>query len=103
MAQQTQQSKRDMERIGALLYQLKTEATTLCTAILESTNNNVRSQLTQILNKSFQNQKIVFDCMNQKGWYKVEPAPQDQYTRIQQSFTTLQQQVQGQSKNYLQQ
>jgi spore coat protein CotF len=68
------------------------ESTALCTAILESANDNVRSQLTQILNKSLQNQKAVFDLMNQKGWYKVSPAPQEQYTMIQQSFTTMRQQ-----------
>lgn len=94
MAQQ--QQTQDMELIGTLIYQLKMEASSLCTTILESANPNVRSQLTQILQQSLQNQKTVFDLMNQKGWYKVEAAPPEQYNRIQQSFTTMQQQQQGQ-------
>lgn len=94
--QQNQQSKKDMELVGTLIYQLKMESSALCTAILESANDNVRSQLTQMLNRSLQNQKTVFDLMNQKGWYKVEPAPQEQYMKIQQSFATMQQQSQSQ-------
>lgn len=94
--QQSQQQTNDMELIGTLIYQLKMESSSLCTAVLESANDMVRSQLTQLLNQSLQNQKTVFDFMNQKGWYKVEPAPADQYQRIQQSFNTMQQQSQNQ-------
>ncbi|MGI6092135.1 MAG: spore coat protein [Veillonellaceae bacterium] len=93
MAQQKQQTQ-DMELIGTLIYQLKMESSSICTAILESANDNVRMQLTQILNKSLQNQKSVFDLMSQKGWYKTEAAPAEQYQRIQQSFVTMQQQQQ---------
>jgi len=92
MAQQQQQP--DMELVGTLLYQLKMEASTLCTAILECGNQNARPQLTQMLQQSLNNQKTVFDLMNQKGWYKVEAAPPEQYSRIQQAFTTMQQQAQ---------
>lgn len=91
MAQQ-QQQQQDMELVGTLIYQLKMEASSLCTAILESANDSVRTQLTQILQQSLRNQKTVFDLMSQKGWYKVEAAPTEQYSRIQQSFTTMQQQ-----------
>jgi Spore coat protein len=98
--QQSQQSTQDMELIGTLIYQLKMEASALCTATLESSNETVRNELTSILNKSMINQKTVFDLMNQKGWYKVEPAPQEQYQRIKQSFTTMQQQSQNQQQQY---
>lgn len=96
--QQSQQSTQDMELIGTLIYQLKMETTALCTAVLESANNTVRSQLTSMLNQSLQDQKSVFDLMNQKGWYKVEPAPQEQYQRVKQSFMTMQQQQQSQGQ-----
>jgi len=92
--QQVAQQNLDMELIGTLIYQLKMEATSLCTAVLESANDTVRSQLTNVLQQSLQNQKEVFDFMNQKGWYKVEPAPADQYQLIQQSFASMQQQQQ---------
>lgn len=91
MAQQTQQSQQDMELVGTLLYQLKLESTSLVNTIMESANDNVRDELTDILNQSLQNQRDVFDFMNQQGWYKVEEAPQDQYQRVQQTFTTMRQ------------
>lgn len=97
-----QQGQQDKERIGTLLYQLKMEASSLCTAVLESANDNVRTQLTQILGKSLENQKAVFTLMQQKGWYQVEAAPKEQYNRIQQSFTTMQQQQQQQQQGQAQ-
>ncbi|MBP2643580.1 MAG: coat domain protein [Firmicutes bacterium] len=97
--QQSQKSPQDMELVGTLIYQLKMESTTLCTAVMESASDSVRSQLTPILNQSLRDQKLVFDLMNQKGWYKVEPAPQEQYQRVQQSFISMQQQQsQGQQQ-----
>lgn len=97
--QQSQQSTQDMELVGTLIYQLKMESTSLCTAVLESANDTVGSQLTSILNQSLRDQKSVFDLMNQKGWYKVEPAPQEQFQRVKQSFMTMQQQQsQGQQQ-----
>ncbi len=98
--QQNMQSQQDMELVGTLIYQLKMESNALCTTILESANDGVRSQLTSVLGQSLKNQKTVFDLMNQKGWYKVEPAPQEQYQRIRQSFTSMQQQNQLQGQNY---
>jgi spore coat protein F len=86
-----QQMEQDKELIGTMIYQIKMECTTLCQAILESANDDVRSQLTSILTKALQNQKTVFDFMNQKGWYKVEAAPQEQFNRTQQSFQSMQQ------------
>ena len=97
-----QQQTQDMELVGTLIYQLKLEASALCTSILESANPNVRTQLSQILQQSFQNQKAVFDLMNQKGWYKVEAAPTEQYNRIQQSFATMQQQQTQQGQQQMQ-
>jgi spore coat protein CotF len=47
-----------------------------------------------MLNQTFDHQKQIFDVMNQKGWYKVAPAPQEELTRIQQSFSQMQQQQQ---------
>lgn len=101
--QQQQQQTQDMELVGTLIYQLKMESSSLCTSVLESANENVRAQLTQVLQKSLQNQKTVFDLMKQKGWYNVEPAPAEQYSRIQQTFTTMQQQQQQQSQQGQQQ
>ncbi len=65
---------KDMEWMGILLYEHKLAAS--------------------MLNQTFDHQKQIFDVMNQKGWYKVAPAPQEELTRIQQSFSQMQQQQQ---------
>lgn len=90
--QNKQPSEKDWA--GNLLYMHKMEATTLCTAALESTNNEVRGHITAVLNKSLQNQKQLFDFMSSKGWYTVETAPREEYNRIQQTMTNMQSQQQ---------
>jgi spore coat protein CotF len=89
-----QNQPQEKEWAGSILYLLKLEASLLCTTAIESSCDKVRSHATGLLNKSLQNQKNLFEIMNKKGWYKVEAAPQDQYSRIQQSFNTLQSQIQ---------
>jgi spore coat protein CotF len=77
-----------------LLYLQKMETSLLCTATTESASDQVRNHLTGILNKSLENQKNLFEIMNQKGWYRVESAPSDVFQRTQQQFQTMQQQMQ---------
>jgi len=84
----------EKEWAGTLLYMEKLLAASLCTTVLESANEQVRNHATGILNKCLQDQKALFDFMNKKGWYKVESAPQEQFSRTQQSFSTLQTHVQ---------
>lgn len=73
-----------------ILYLEKNEAKTLCSLALECTNDQVRNHAVGILNRSLENQKVLFDIMKYKGWYNVEAAPQEQFTRTQQSFSSLQ-------------
>lgn len=89
-----QNQPQEKEWAGTILYLLKMEASSLCTEAIESACDSVRNHATGLLNKSLQNQKSLFELMKKKGWYKVESAPQEQYTRIQQSFTTMQSQMQ---------
>ncbi|MDR3271206.1 MAG: spore coat protein [Peptococcaceae bacterium] len=96
MQQQQQPYQQEKQAISTLLSQQKSICTTLVTAITECANNNVRHQLTQMLVKSLQNQKLVYDYMNAKGWYRVESAPQEQVDRSRQSFTLIQQEAQAQ-------
>ncbi len=84
----------EKEWAGNLLYLLKLEATSLCTTTLESANDSVRNHVAGILNKTFENQKHLFDIMAKKGWYKLETAPQEQFSRTQQSFNMMQSQMQ---------
>lgn len=85
---------KDMEWMGILLYEHKLAASMLTSSVLESADPQVRQHFSSLLNQTLDHQKQIFDVMNQKGWYKVAPAPQDELSRIQQSFSTMQQQMQ---------
>lgn len=76
----------DKELAWALLNTHKLSASSLTNLILESTNNNVRQDATQILYRSFQHQKMIWDYMNGKGYYQVEMAPQQDLSRAQQQL-----------------
>lgn len=77
-----------------LLYLQKMEGSMLCTAAQESANEQVRNHVTGLLVKTLQNQKNLFNMMNSKGWYKTEPAPQDQFMKTQQNFQQMHPQMQ---------
>lgn len=83
-----------MEWMGILLYEHKLAAGMLNHGVLESATPQVRQHFSNLLNQTFDHQQQIFNLMNQKGWYKVEPAPQEELTRIQQGFSTMQQQQQ---------
>ncbi len=90
MANQPQEK----EWAGTLLYLQKLEAQMLCHATLEGSCDQVRNHASSLLNKSLQNQQNLFSIMSQKGWYKVDVAPQELYTSAEQKFATMQAQMQ---------
>ena len=57
-----------------LLKDAKTLATGYHTTILESANDRIRNTLIQINNEQLDMQKRIFDVMQDKGYYHVEPA-----------------------------
>lgn len=84
---------KDMEWMGILLNQHKLAASMMTSAILESNNDQVRSHFKSLLDGTLEHQKDIYKAMSQKGWYKVQPAPQDELNRIRQSMSTMQQQM----------
>ncbi len=85
---------KDMEWMGILLYEHKLAASMLTSSVMESANPQVRQHFSSLLNQTLNHQKQIFDVMNQKGWYKVAPASQEELSRVQQSFNMMQQQQQ---------
>lgn len=81
----------EKEWAQTLLHLQKLEASILCTTALESANDQIRGHAMGLLNKSLDNQKKLFEIMNKKGWYQVEPASVDQFNRVQQSFSSMMQ------------
>lgn len=90
MANQPQEK----EWAGTLLYLQKHEAEMLCSAALEAADANIKNHCSGLLQKCLENQHNLFDIMSQKGWYKVETAPQELLTKAQQNMTTMQSQMQ---------
>ncbi|NSW89632.1 MAG: spore coat protein [Firmicutes bacterium] len=81
----------DKEIVNVLLDQHKLSATSLTNLVLESVNQNLRNDVTNILNKTFKHQKQIFDFMTQKGWYQVQSASQQQISQAQQEMGRIQQ------------
>jgi spore coat protein F len=61
-----------------LLNNHKLSANSLNNLILESVDPNLRQDVTQILYRTYQHQKMIWDYMSSKGYYQVETAPQQE-------------------------
>lgn len=76
----------DKEVSFAMLNTHKLQASSLTNLVLESSSDAVRRDAVQILQRTFQHQKMIWDYMNQKGFYQVEAAPQQDITKVQQQM-----------------
>jgi len=80
----------DKEIVNILLDEHKLEASSLTNLILESSNQSLRNDAMNILTKTFQHQKQLFDIMTQKGWYQTQNANQTDIMRAQQEINNIQ-------------
>ena len=64
----------------------KLGANALNNLILESVDPNLRQDATQILYRTYQHQKMIWDYMSSKGYYQVEAAPQQDIAKAQQQL-----------------
>lgn len=80
----------DKEIANVLLDQHKLAASSLTNLVLESANQFLRNDATNMLTRTFQHQKQIFDMMAQKGWYKVQNASQQDVSRAQQEAGSIQ-------------
>ncbi len=82
-------SLNDKDILNVLLAGHKLAATGYSTLVLESANQNLRSDVTQILEKTFKQQKNIFDIMSQKGWYQVESASTDELDNAKKQVSSI--------------
>jgi spore coat protein CotF len=80
------QGMNDKELAFALLNAHKLSAGSLNTLILESVCQGLRQDAMQVLNRTYQHQKMLWDYMNNKGYYQVEAAPQQEITKAKQQL-----------------
>lgn len=76
----------DREFASVLLNNHKLGANSLNNLVLESVDPNLRQDVTQILYRTYQHQKMIWDYMNNKGYYQVEVAPQQEIAKAQQQL-----------------
>lgn len=76
----------DRELALVLLNNHKLSANSLNNLILESVDPNLRQDVTQILYRTYQHQKMIWDYMSSKGYYQVETAPQQEIAKAQQQL-----------------
>ncbi len=80
----------DKDITNVLLSEHKLAASSLTNLVLESTNQFLRNDVTNILTKTFQHQKQIYDLMTQKGWYQVQNASQQDISKAQQELSSVQ-------------
>lgn len=80
----------DKEITQTLLNEHKLSASSLTNLILESTNQNLRNDVSGLLNRTFQHQKNIFDLMTQKGWYTTQQANQQDVSTAKQEVSKIQ-------------
>ncbi|HHT66177.1 MAG: spore coat protein [Caldicoprobacterales bacterium] len=76
----------DKELATALLNNHKLSANSLNNLVLESVDPNLRQDVTQILYRTYQHQKMIWDWMSNKGYYQVEAAQQQEIEKAQQQL-----------------
>ncbi|MDP4180702.1 MAG: spore coat protein [Bacillota bacterium] len=79
----------DQEVVTILLDEHKLAASSLTNLVLESSNQFLRNDITNILTSTFSHQKQIFDIMAQKGWYQTQNASQQELSKAQQEVSKL--------------
>jgi spore coat protein CotF len=79
----------DKEITNVVLDNHKLSASSLTNLILESTNNQLRNDCMNVLKRTLDHQKQVFDLMSQKGWYQVTTVNQQDLSKAQQQVTNI--------------
>lgn len=94
----TQATNKDQQWTQTILSNHKLGCSLLTSAITESANEQIRNMFMENLTKYFGMQKRCFDTMQQHGWYQVPQAQQQEFTRVQQSLSQMQTQLQQQQQ-----
>lgn len=90
----------DRDLFQIMLNEHKLMTMSMTTTILEAVNPQLRQDCINILNKNFDHQRMIWEAMNQRGWYQVQMATPQEMQRMQQQ---LSQQTYPQQQPYTQQ
>ncbi|MGE5577627.1 MAG: spore coat protein [Syntrophothermus sp.] len=76
----------DKDLAERMLNNHKLAASHLTQLILEAANESLRHDYINILQKTFDHQKQLWDLMNKRGWYQVQAASQQEIARAQSQY-----------------
>lgn len=79
----------DKDLMNTLLSQHKFCAMNLTGLITECANESLRHDCISVLANTLEHQKMIWNTMNQKGWYQVQQASPQEISRAQNSITNL--------------
>lgn len=79
----------DKDLMSTLLSQHKFCAMNLTGLITECANENLRRDCINVLANTLEHQKMIWNAMNQKGWYQVQSASPQDISRAQNSINSL--------------
>jgi len=79
-------TRQDKDLITDVLMTEKSLCATYNTAVTEAATSNVREGFKNILNEQLDIQNDIFNTMNQKGWYNVQQADQNNINTIKTQF-----------------
>lgn len=79
----------DKEIANVVLDNHKLSASSLTNLILESTNTQLRDDCMNLLKRTLDHQKQIFDVMSQKGWYQVTNVSQQDLSKAQQQVSSI--------------
>lgn len=78
----------DQERITDLLISEKKMSANYDTYASECVDTKLRDEMLKLLSQSHMTQTTLFQTAQQKGWYKVEQAPQSKITETYNKFNS---------------
>lgn len=78
----------DQERITDMILSEKKMSTNYSTFASECTDDQLRDEYLKLLQKSHMTQTALFKAGQDKGWYKVEPAPQSKISETYNKFNS---------------
>lgn len=76
----------DQERITDLLISEKKMSANYDTYASECVDTRLRDEMLKLLSQSHMTQTGLFQTAQQKGWYKVDPAPQSKISETYNKF-----------------
>ena len=78
----------DQERITDMILSEKKMSTNYNTFASECVDTRLRDEMLKLLTQSHATQTSLFQTAQQKGWYKVDPAPQSKIVETYNKFNS---------------